>query len=54
MQNTNKNVDYSYETEKAAQVVNRYAAYGKALREQLALADAKANASERKDGANNE
>lgn len=54
MQNTNKNVGYSYETEKAVPVVNRYAAYGKALKEQLALADVKAKASERKDGANNE
>lgn len=54
MQNTNTNVGYSYETEKAMPAANRYAAYGKALKEQLALADAKAKASERKDGANNE
>ena len=52
MQNTNANVGYSYEKEKAMPVENRYAAYGKAFKEQLALADAKA--SERKDGANNE
>ena len=54
MQNTNTNVGYSYETEKAMPVENRYAAYGKAFKEQLALADATTKANERKDGVKNE
>lgn len=52
MQDVKTNVGYFYETEKAMPVANRYAAYGKAVKEQLALADAKAN--ERKDGVKNE